>query len=96
MTFLVAATAPAGLAAALGYRGSLEVTNELAPDDQRSEVVSSYIIALYLGNSLPVIGIGALARLTSPLLAHIVFAIAIALSAAAALVLGARQTSAEG
>jgi MFS family permease len=96
MTLLVAATALAGLAAALGYRGSLEVINELAPDDRRSEVVSSYMIALYLGNSLPVIGIGVLSRVMSPLLAHIVFAIAIALSAAAALALGARQTSAEG
>jgi MFS family permease len=92
LTLLVGATAIVGAAAALGYRGSLEVANALAPDDKRGEVVSSYMIALYLGNSLPVIGIGVLTSLAGMLLAHIVFAIAIGLAAAGALWVGWRET----
>src|SRR5439155_516622 len=41
---LLAATAMAGIAGALGYRGSLEVVNLIAPGDQRSEVTSSYLM----------------------------------------------------
>lgn len=85
MPLLIAATALAGLAAALGYRGSLAVVNRIAPDDQRAEVVSSYLIAMYLGNSLPVIGIGLLTEWTGSLTAHIAFAAVIALLAAGAL-----------
>jgi MFS family permease len=58
MPLLLLATMLGGIAAALGYRGSLEVVNRIAPSDKRSEVVSSYLIAVYLGNSLPIIGIG--------------------------------------
>ena len=46
----------------LGYRGSLEVINRIAPADRRSEVVSSSLIALFAGNSVPVIGIGVCRR----------------------------------
>ena len=60
MPLLLFAAALCGVAGGLGYRGSLEVINRIAPADQRSEVVSSYLIALFAGNSLPVIGIGLL------------------------------------
>ena len=69
----------------LGYRGSLEVVNQIAPDDQRAEVVSAYLIACFVGNSIPVIGIGLLSALTDPLTASIVFACAVAALAMAAL-----------
>src|SRR5947207_12342496 len=57
MPLLLLATMLGGISAALGYRGSLEVVNRIAPRDNRSEFVSSYLIAFYLGNSLPIIGI---------------------------------------
>ena len=57
--------------------GSLEVINRIAPADQRSEVVSSYLIALFAGNSVPVIGIGVLAAAATPLVAHATFAVVI-------------------
>jgi hypothetical protein len=41
MPILLAGTTLAGIAAALGYRGSLQVINEIAPADRRAEVVSS-------------------------------------------------------
>ena len=81
---LLAAAAVAGVASALAYRGSLEVVNRIAPEEQRSEVVSSYLIAVYLGNSVPVIGIGILSEWVSPLESHIVFASVISLLAATA------------
>jgi MFS family permease len=71
---LLFAAALCGVAGGLGYRGSLEVINRIAPADQRSEVVSSYLIALFAGNSVPVIGIGVLAAAATPLVAHVTFA----------------------
>jgi len=88
MTLLICATAVAGLAAALGYRGSLEEVSRIAPAEQRSEVVSSYLIAVYGGNSVPVIGIGLLAAITSSTTAHIAFAAVITVLAGIALVVG--------
>jgi MFS family permease len=88
MPLLLLATMLGGISAALGYRGSLEVVNRIAPSDKRSEVVSSYLIAVYLGNSLPIIGIGLLADLVSSIAAHLAFAVIIGLLAAVAFATG--------
>jgi hypothetical protein len=85
LTILVFAAALGGLAGGLGYRGSLEVINRIAPADRRSEVVSSYMIALFAGNSLPVIGIGLLSATTTSLSAHVTFAAVLTILAAIAL-----------
>jgi MFS family permease len=74
MALLLVATALAGVAMAFGYRGSLQVVNEIAPDDRRAEVISSYFIACFVGNSVPVIGLGLLATRTGPVPASIAFA----------------------
>jgi MFS family permease len=74
LPLLLFAAALCGVAGGLGYRGSLEVINRIAPADQRSEVVSSYLIALFAGNSVPVIGIGVLAALVGAITAHVTFA----------------------
>jgi MFS family permease len=94
MPLLIAASGVAGIAAALGYRGSLAVVNRIAPDDRRAEVVSSYLIAMYLGNSLPIIGIGLVSDRAGSLAAHLVFAAVIAAIAAAALALGMKAVPA--
>lgn len=85
MPLLLAATCCTGVAAALGYRGSLQVVNDIAPAEQRGEVVSSYLIAVYLGNSVPIIGVGVLSALTTSLTAHVAFAAVIDALAVAAL-----------
>ncbi|WP_456704552.1 MFS transporter [Bradyrhizobium sp. USDA 4449] len=85
---MIAATAICGVAAGLGYRGSLQVVNQIAPDDRRAEVVSAYFICCFLGNALPVIGIGVLATLISSTVASLVFAVTIAMFALVALVFG--------
>ncbi len=74
MPVLIAATLIGGAGMALGYRGSLQIVNEIAPGDRRAEVVSTFLLVCYLGNSLPVVGVGALTAATSPALAHRVFA----------------------
>ena len=74
---LLLAAAGTGVSGGLGYRGSLEVINRIAPPDQRSEVVSSYLVVRFAGNSLPVIGIGVLAAATSQLVADVSFAVVI-------------------
>lgn len=88
MGAMVAATAICGVAAGLGYRGSLQVVNQIAPDDRRAEVVSAYFICCFIGNALPVIGIGVLSTLTSPTVASLAFAATIAAFALTALVFG--------
>ena len=86
MPLLLCAAALCGVAGGLGYRGSLEVINRIAPADRRSEVVSSYLIALFAGNSLPVIGIGVLSAVAGATVAHTTFAAVItALAGIAAL-----------
>lgn len=86
MPLLLVAAALTGVTMALGYRGSLQVVNEIAPDERRAEVVSSYYIACFAGNSVPVIGIGVLSTLTEPLVGNIAFACTIAALSIGALV----------
>jgi MFS family permease len=74
MPLLLSAAALGGIAGGLGYRGSLEVINRIAPADRRSEVVSSYLVVCFAGNSLPVIGIGLLSATAGALTAHVTFA----------------------
>ena len=88
LALLLFAAALGGLAGGLGYRGSLEVINRIAPADRRSEVVSSYMIALFAGNSVPVIGIGFLAAATTALTAHMIFAAVLTVLAGLAMLTG--------
>jgi len=89
---LLAGTALGGAAAALGYRGSLQVVNEIAPDDRRAEVVSSYYVAMFLGNSVPVIGVGLLTAIASSTVSSFAFACVIAIFTIGALITGAKYT----
>ncbi len=91
MTLLLVGTVVAGPATLLGYRGSLQVVNELAPAGRRGELIASYILVCYCGNALPILGIGLLAAASTPLTADTAFAAIVAALAALALVLGARR-----
>jgi MFS family permease len=85
---LVVAAAVGGAAMALSYRGSLQVLNEIAPQEKRAEVVSSYLMMCYLGNSLPVLGVGLLATALAQSLAHEIFAVVVAALALTAILTG--------
>jgi len=90
LPLLLGAAALGGIAGGLGYRGSLEVVNRIAPADRRSETVSSYLIALFAGNSVPVIGIGFLSADLGPLNAQVIFAVVITALAGLAFWTGAK------
>jgi MFS family permease len=90
MFILVVATAVCGLAAGLGYRGSLQVVNQIAPEDRRAEVVSSYFVCGFSGNALPVIGVGVISTLASSTTASLVFAATISIFALVALGFGTK------
>lgn len=90
LPLLMLATLLGGISVALGYCGSLQVINEIAPNDQRSEVVSSYLIAVYFGNSIPVVGLGLLAGVLTSLTAHAIFAGVVAAFATIGLITGWR------
>ena len=77
-SLLFVAAAVGGAAMALSYRGSLQVVNEVAPQNQRAEVVSAYLLMCYLGNSLPVLGVGLLTTALERQLAHEIFAAVVA------------------
>jgi MFS family permease len=88
MTIMIIATALCGIAAGLGYRGSLQVVNQIAPENRRAEVVSSYFVCGFSGNALPVIGIGVISTLASSTAASLVFAATIGVFALVALFFG--------
>ena len=85
---MLVVTAVVGVSVGLGYRGSLQVVNRIAPPQERAAVVSSYFVCCFLGNALPVIGVGVLSTFTSMTIADIAFACMIAAFAAVALVFG--------
>jgi sugar phosphate permease len=85
---MVAATAVVAVSSGLGYRASLQVVNQSAPEDKRAAVVSSYFVCCFIGNAVPVIGVGVLASLANPTIADTAFACVIAAFAAVALVFG--------
>ena len=92
MTTMIAATALCGIAAGLGYRGSLQVVNQIAPQDRRAEVVSSYMLCAFSGNALPVIGVGVISTLASPTTASLAFAVMICVFALVALFFGIKYS----
>jgi sugar phosphate permease len=92
MPLMLVAAALCGVAAGLGYRGSLQEVNEIAPADRRAEVVSSYFVCCFIGNAVPVIGVGVIATFAGSTVASLVFAAVIALFALVALGFGTRYS----
>ncbi len=93
MALMVTATLSCGIAAALGYRGGLQVVNQIAPGNRRAEVVSAFFICCFCGNALPVIGIGIISTLAGAITASVTFAGMIAVFALVALGFGIRYAS---
>ncbi|MGH7649664.1 MAG: MFS transporter, partial [Gemmatimonadaceae bacterium] len=86
LPLLILATAIGGVASGIGYRSTLQLVNEMAPAERRSQVVSAYLIACYCGVSLPVLGVGVLTTITGALVADAIFAGIVVLFAIGALV----------
>jgi hypothetical protein len=71
-----------------GYRGSLQVVNQIAPENRRAEVISSYFVCGFWGNALPVIGVGVISTLASSNAASLAFALTVSVFAIVALFFG--------
>ena len=91
LVLLIIATALCAVASGLGYRGSLQVANQIAPADRRAELVSAYFICGFAGNALPVIGVGVISTLAGPIAASLAFAVTIAIFALVALAFELRR-----
>ncbi len=87
---LVATSAVGGAGFGLCYRGALQVVQRIAPDDRRAEVVSCLLLACFLGNSLPVVGVGLVSQAASAGLAQNAFAAMVIVLAVAAIGAGRR------
>lgn len=85
LTMLLLGTTVSGIASALSYRGGLGAINALAPADRRAEMASAYFICCFMGNALPIIGVGALSETMGAATADRIFALALSLIALAAL-----------
>jgi MFS family permease len=86
LPLLVIGALVTGIATALGYRGSLQVVNEIAPKAQRAEVIASFKIVCFSGNAVPVIGVGVISAIWSPVAATVSLAAVATLLAVVALV----------
>jgi hypothetical protein len=93
ITIMLAGTALCGAASGLGYRGSLQVINEIAAPDRRAEVLSAYFVCCFSGNALPVIGVGVITMAAGSLIASTTFAAMIAIFALAAMVFALKYRS---
>jgi MFS family permease len=91
LSLLLLGTALSGVSGGLGYRGSLQVVNQIAPADQRAGVSSVYFIVCFIGNSIPVIAVAALTRAFDSLVADSMFAITLAVLALGALAASLRM-----
>ncbi|MEM5385069.1 MFS transporter [Paraburkholderia phymatum] len=96
IALLVVATALGGVASALGFRGSLQEANRMAPAGQRAELLSAYLLCCYTGNSLPAVGIALLSRSVGHLWADVVFAAVSAALSVIALTVGGRHVRRAG
>jgi MFS family permease len=92
---LLAGTIVGGAAMALGYRGSLQIVDEIAPEDRRAELLASYLLVCYAGNSLPIVTVGVLSQTTGPETAHRLFAAVLGLLALIAGAIGGSRRFSE-
>jgi MFS family permease len=76
---LIAAAALVGLGQGLVIGAGLAAINQRAPVEHRSETASSFFVVMYVGLSVPVIGVGVAANIFSLRTAGIAFSAAVAL-----------------
>ncbi|MCU1605350.1 MAG: major facilitator superfamily 1 [Modestobacter sp.] len=85
LALVIAAAIIAGLGQGLCMRAGLEAVSTQAPAQRRAGVASTFFIVMYIGISLPVIGLGIAATRLGLQTAGIAFSIAVAAIAAIAL-----------
>src|SRR5207302_9989320 len=86
MALFLIGTVVGGVAVGAVFIGSLSTANRLAPAELRGRVVSTYFVFLYVGLTLPVIGVGMAAEDVGDLRAMLACAIVLAVLCAFSLV----------
>ena len=79
LALLVAGALVGGFGQGLGFRAALTAVGRAAPEDRRAGTLSAFFVVAYLGISLPVVGVGALAGWAGLRTAGLVFAACVAL-----------------
>jgi MFS family permease len=90
LTLLVIGGCIAGFGQGLSFRAALGAVNRESPEDQRGAVASTFFVVAYIAISLPVVGVGVLARTLSLKATGLIFAVIVMLLAAVAVALLAR------
>jgi predicted MFS family arabinose efflux permease len=90
LALVIASAIIAGLGQGLCMRAGLEAINTRAPAQRRAGVASTFFIVMYIGISLPVIGVGIAATRLGLQTAGIAFSIAVAAIAVAPTLIPAR------
>jgi predicted MFS family arabinose efflux permease len=78
LALLLVATVTAGVGHGLVFLGGLTAINHAAPVGRHAEVASTFLVILYLGTSIPAVGVGFLATESGLFTAVQIFAIAVA------------------
>ena len=78
MSLFLAGTLVGGVAVGAVFIGSLSTANRLAPPEIRGRVVSTYFVFVYVGLTIPVIGVGMASESYGDFRAVLVCAIALA------------------
>ncbi|PRH78285.1 MFS transporter [Streptomyces solincola] len=81
---LVAGAVCGGIGQGLAFRAALTLVGDAAPAEHRGGTISAFFVVAYVGISLPVVGVGALAVTVDLRTAGLVFAGCVALIAAGA------------
>lgn len=78
VALLVAGAGTAGAGQGLSFRAGLTAVAERSPAERRGEIISALFVALYVGISLPVVGIGVLEQAEGLRTAGLVFSVFVA------------------
>jgi MFS family permease len=90
LAVLIVGAAIAGVGQGMSFRAGLGSVTGVSPPDKRGEITSSYFVVLFVGISIPVIGVGAAAKAFGLVASSTVFAALVAILATVALLLLAR------
>jgi MFS family permease len=86
LELLVVGGVVAGLGQGASFRHGLAAINAASPPQQRGEVASAFFVLMYVGISVPVVGVGLLAQAAGLRTAGLVFVAVVAVLAAVVLI----------
>ncbi|GCE24542.1 MFS transporter [Dictyobacter alpinus] len=87
LALLVVGAVVAGLGQGMSFRAGLAAINAQSPSAQRSEIISSFFVVLYIAISIPVIGVGVAAQIFGLQIAGVAFSAIMAILALIALIM---------